>query len=313
MINYKELLKNWDINFFDINTDVSFYGSPERSDLRLAITDNKNNIFVLEKIKGEIKLKKEIIARKVFELKKNNPNLKINPYLLNKTNKFVVDFENDIWLLSNFIENKKLNREKYLDEVWRGKVMADFIIELNKASTFFKLDNEEIFSLPKYIEKIKKDMEIFHPQEKEKLNNIFNYLEKNFFPVYPNLTINFCHGDFHPVNILWGEDEIKSVIDWEFCGFKPEMYDVANMIGCLGMEDPQTLKKEISKLFIKKIKNANIFQNISWNYFFDLVLAIRFSWLAEWLRKNDEEMIKLEIIYMHLLLDNKDYLEKIWK
>jgi homoserine kinase type II len=91
------------------------------------------------------------------------------------------------------------------------------------------------------------------------------------------------------------------------------MYDVANMIGCLGMEDPQTLKKDIIKLFLEKIKNENIFQELSWSYLFDLILAIRFSWLAEWLRKNDKEMIELEIIYMNLLLDNKNYLKKFWK
>ncbi len=313
MIDYKKILQNWNINFFEINKNISFYGSPERSDQRTALTDDKNNIYVLEKINEKIKFKKENIAQKIFELKKTNSDLKINPYLLNKNNNFITEFEDNFWLLSVFIENEKLDREKYLDESWRGKLMANFIIKLNKTSKIFKLKNEEVFSLPKYINKIKKDMIIFHPQEKEQLKNVFIYLEKNFFPIYDNLKTNFCHGDFHPINILWGENEIKSVIDWEFCGFKPEMYDVANMIGCLGMEDPQTLKKDIIKLFLEKIKNENIFQELSWSYLFDLILAIRFSWLAEWLRKNDKEMIELEIIYMNLLLDNKNYLKKFWK
>lgn len=312
MTNFKEILKNWNLNFLEIKKDVTFYGSSERSDLRIAILDEKKDIYVLEKINEKEIFKKEKIAQKIFNLKNNYSDLEINPYLANIENKFVTNFENENWLLSHFIENKKLNREKYLDEAWRGQVMADFIIKLNKASTIFK-SNEEIFSLPKYIQKIKKDMTIFHPQEKEKLKNIFEYLEKNFFPIYANLKIKFCHGDYHPINILWGEDDIKAVIDWEFCGFKPEMYDNANMVGCLGMEDPQTFKKDIVKIFLNDLKNSKIFEKLSWDYFFDLILAIRFSWLAEWLRKNDQEMIELEIVYMNLLLDNKKYLKQIWE
>ncbi|BBO77311.1 hypothetical protein DSCW_47280 [Desulfosarcina widdelii] len=34
-----------------------------------------------------------------------------------------------------------------------------------------------------------------------------------------------------------------------------------------------------------------------------LMLAIRFAWLSEWMRKNDRPMIQLEADYMSLLLD----------
>ncbi len=54
-------------------------------------------------------------------------------------------------------------------------------------------------------------------------------------------SISFCHGDLHPLNVIWGEKSIRAVIDWEFSGIKPEIYDLANMLGCLGMEDPANL------------------------------------------------------------------------
>ena len=61
---------------------------------------------------------------------------------------------------------------------------------------------------------------------------------------------------------------------------------------------------------MQKLKQAEIFSLLSWQYFVDLVITLRFAWLSEWLRKKDTEMIELEIDYMFLLLDNKEVLEK---
>jgi len=41
-------------------------------------------------------------------------------------------------------------------------------------------------------------------------------------------------------------------------------------------------------------------------------VALRFSWLAEWPWQKDKEMIRLELDYMELLIENKNDLEKAW-
>ena len=43
----------------------------------------------------------------------------------------------------------------------------------------------------------------------------------------------FAHGDYHPLNVIWTKAGIAAVIDWEFSGLKPEMYDAAILVGCL--------------------------------------------------------------------------------
>jgi homoserine kinase type II len=43
------------------------------------------------------------------------------------------------------------------------------------------------------------------------------------------------------------------------------------------------------------------------------VVAIRFAWLSDWLRRRDREMIDLEVTYIHLLIDNRQALKDIWK
>ncbi len=135
-------------------------------------------------------------------------------------------------------------------------------------------------------------------------------MEKDFLPVYEKLPIAFCHGDYHPLNIIWSEKDIKCVIDWEFSGYKSEVYDAALLAGCIGVEDPQALTGDLVKSFISEIKESKIISKGSWQHMVEFIVALRFAWLAEWLRQKDEEMIRLELDYMRLLMENKNNLEK---
>ncbi len=129
---------------------------------------------------------------------------------------------------------------------------------------------------------------------------------------YEKLPMAFCHGDYHPLNIIWSADDIKCVIDWEFSGYKSEIYDAANLIGCVGVEDPQSLTGDLIKSFIADMKEAEIISKTSWKYLVEFIIALRFAWLSEWLRRSDTEMIRLELDYMRLLIENKRSLQKGW-
>ncbi len=37
----------------------------------------------------------------------------------------------------------------------------------------------------------------------------------------------------------------------------------------------------------------------------EFIIAVRFAWLAQWLRNGDHEMIELELVYMKILVDNQ--------
>ena len=129
---------------------------------------------------------------------------------------------------------------------------------------------------------------------------------------YEKMPVAFCHGDYHPMNVIWSANDIKCVIDWEFSGYKREIYDAANLIGCIGVEDPKSLTGELVKSFISDMKAANIISKTSWKYMVEFIVALRFAWLAEWLRRKDTEMISLELDYMRVLIDNKNILQKAW-
>jgi len=212
-----------------------------------------------------------------------------------------------------FVSGVPLDREKYIYEKWRGPVLADFLIELRRKSQGLPfIDASEVFSLKDYVHKLIREINLYNKDIKAEIKDIAGFLEKDLMPVYKKLPVAFCHGDYHPLNIIWSTDDIKCVIDWEFSGYKNELYDAANLIGCVGVEDPESLTGELVKSFIADIKEARIISKTSWHYLVEFIVALRFAWLSEWLRHKDSEMIRLELDYMQLLIDNKNSLQKAW-
>jgi homoserine kinase type II len=156
------------------------------------------------------------------------------------------------------------------------------------------------------------EINLYDKNIKDEINDIARFLEKDFMPAYEKLPIAFCHGDYHPLNIIWSADNMKCVIDWEFSGCKREIYDAANLIGCIGVEDPRSLTGGLVKSFISEMAEAKLISKTSWKYLVEFIVALRFAWLSEWLRRKDVEMIGLELDYMRLLIDNKNRLQKAW-
>ena len=122
-----------------------------------------------------------------------------------------------------------------------------------------------------------------------------------------------CPNGCHLAMQSQGDQEIRSVIDWEFAGIKPEIYDLANMVGCLGIEHPSSLARDLVTGLIARLRAADLFSDICWGHFIEFIVALRFAWLSEWLRKDDREMIGLELAYMDLLIRNSGQLCRKWK
>ena len=123
----------------------------------------------------------------------------------------------------------------------------------------------------------------------------------------------FCHGDYHPLNIIWGAGRIRAVIDWEFMGRKPALYDIANLISCVGFEDPEALLDDLVLSFLQEVRAGGLLCPRSEAVLLDYVLGLRMAWLSEWLRKDDTQMVAMELDYMELLIRLRDPLRAAWK
>jgi homoserine kinase type II len=303
----------WNLDIRNIRRDISIQGSPERCELRFVIECKNDRLYLIESIfDTDIDHKLEIISCLDFLSGKGLS--KVNKYISTLGKGYIVSSDDRFWQLSLFVEGETLRRPEYAFEKWRGKILADFLIELKEKSEkipFFT--GRAPFSIKNYIYRLISQIKEHDPEVVSGIEPVILFLEKRFMKIHDVMPVSFCHGDFHPLNIIWSENSIKAVIDWEFLGIKPEIYDAANLVGCIGIEDPEALTGELAGDFLAALKESGFISGICWEYFAEFVIALRFAWLSEWLRHKDREMIELETTYMNMLCDNPETLYKAWE
>jgi len=302
----------WNLRVTNICRDIPIAGSPERCELRFVIECDDEATYLLDSVfDTDVYHKLRIISCLNFLFGKKLSG--INQYVCTTQNEYIINCDGRFWQLSPFVEGAALCRPEYVFDKWRGRVLADFLIELGNKSKeipFFK--NIKPFSIKDYIYKLISQIRKNDPEVLGKIGPVTGFLENRFMEVHDMLPVSFCHGDFHPLNIIWSKDSIRAVIDWEFLGIKPQIYDAANMVGCIGIEDPEGLTGGLTYDFITALKEAGLISGISREFFPEFVIAVRFAWLSEWLRHKDREMIELETVYMNLLADNSGMLKNAW-
>ena len=303
--------RQWEMRVDRFRPDLPLAGSPERTVWRSVVETSDRQLFVLEKIPSKIYGRKRRIAGILQEL--SDRGLKqVAPYLPDADGEFLPLIDHGLWQLCPYVGGVVLDRPAYVMDGWRGDAVAEFLICLNDicSRTPATFETSE-FSVTAYIRDLFATLSQRNRKVAERYRPFMDHLEKRFFPVHDRLFSRFCHGDLHPINIIWGKQSIRSVIDWEFCGIKPEAYDLANLLGCLGIEDPQSLTGPFVERIISRLRRSGIFSDESWNALPDLMLAIRFAWLSEWMRKDDRPMIQLEADYMALLIEQRQDLKSI--
>jgi homoserine kinase type II len=308
-VDYLQLLKQWNLEFSKVRDDIPLTGSPDRTKFRIAVEDVNGKIYVLEHIEDALHGRKMSICKTLEYLHKNGLE-EVNPYLHNTVGGHII-YGEGYWQIQEFVDGWPLKRPEYLNDEWRGPALANFLLDLKIAGKDCPI-NRIPFSLKNYVYDTKKKIDRYDPEIVARVNPIIEFLEEGFMDVYDDLPTGFCHGDYHQINVIWSKDSVKKVIDWEFVGHKMELYDAINMVGCLGMENPYALTGDLVKGFISKLKRDEFGSKISWDWFLESLVAQRFAWLSDWLAKFEEDMIELELTYMHLLMKNKELLKQEW-
>jgi homoserine kinase type II len=302
----------WGVSCKKIREDILLPGSPERCQERLLIEDEKGNLLVLEKIPRPTLRHKVRIIQTLQYLYTQGLSC-IQPYLHNSSGKFIAEVADGYYQMVPFVAGIDLSRPSYVADGWRGIVMADFLAALRHASLNIPYFTDQVpFSLKTYIEGLMVVLRQHEPSLQEALLPVLSFLDERFMDIHDHLPHTFCHGDYHPLNIVWGTDSIQAVIDWEFLGYKPEIYDTALLIGCIGIEDPEGLLGTLVLNFVHTLRGKTLISDSSWSVLLDFVIATRFAWLAEWLRKSDREMVNLELVYLKLLMDHAELLRETW-
>jgi len=306
------VLRLWGLELQKIHEDIQIAGSPDRCLFRTVIEDREETLYILEDLEaGFIPHKKKIAQALAFFTEKGLN--EIPAYLPLGNGEHIATWQNHYWQVSPFVDGISLDRPAYAFEGWRGRVLADFLIRLWERSEYMPFfDKSQAFSIISFNRDFLAKVESREPALFDRIRPAVDFLEQKFAAAHDDLPVRFCHGDYHPLNVIWSATGINAVIDWEFLGFKPEIYDVAMMIGCLGMEKPQSLTGDLVFEFLKQLKGSGCISEIGWAHVFEFVLALRFAWLSDWMKRSDGEMIDLEAVYIQLLLDNREVFTRSW-
>lgn len=274
--------------------------------------DEAGRLFVLEQIAPGQRQKRILISRVLEKLYAAGIG-QVIPYLATTTGEFLALSGGAWWQLSPYIPGSVLDRPAYIRDPRKGDALSGFLGALYRhAGQCLQSTSLPCFSLKNYILKLEAEMMLHDPDAVGRFSPVLEYLHRSFMEIHDKLPLGFCHGDYHPLNIIWRESAIAAVIDWEFCGLKIDIFDVANLVGCVGMEHPSGLMGDLVGTFIRGMRGASVIAEESWQSLPEVVIALRFAWLAEWLRNKDREMIALESVYMNLLIDCRDRLRKAW-
>jgi homoserine kinase type II len=290
--------------------DVPLAGSPERSLARAAVEDKAGRLYVIEALVPDSRVRKTRIADMLDVLNQRGL-AAANPYLASSSGEHVLYMDGGYWQIAPFVPGAPLPRPEWVGEAWRGQRLAAFLVDLRRAAQGLG-EGEAPFDILSYIATLMEAINTRRPALAREIAPVVALLQQALAPAHDRLPPAFCHGDYHPLNVIWGEGCIEAVIDWEFCGLKPELYDVANLIGCVGVEEPAALTGELVGALLRHLREAAFLSLLGWRLLLPYVLALRFAWLSEWLRKGDEEMIELELTYMRLLMQDRTEIERCW-
>ena len=154
--------------------------------------------------------------------------------------------------------------------------------------------NEPELQLEDYINELMAAMRVRNPEAHRGLLPALPTLTP-LFEAWPHLPRALCQGDFHPLNTIWNGTDVAAVIDWEFCGVRPALFDAANCLGCVGIEDPTALVRGLAPALLRELRDRDCLDRNSLVLLPELILALRFAWMSEWLRRRDTEMVDMEI------------------
>ncbi|MCW7753082.1 phosphotransferase [Desulfobotulus sp. H1] len=289
--------------------EIPLAGSPERSQGRMAIRTEKG-LFVLERFSPNQAPVKNRIARLLFQLQEQKMPW-ILPPLQDGEGKYLMKQKGYFYQLTPYIQGENLPRPEYTKDGWRGRFFAAFICHLLEkgSQTGFRTP---FFDIIDYIRALMEVLQRREPSLYQNLLGIQKWVIHALTPLMPHIPVKLCHGDLHPVNALFEKKELLYIIDWEFCGSKPEIHDLANLLGCLGSEDPVALQEDFALQAIRGVNASGLLSSAGLQALFPMVVAIRFCWLSEWLRKQDLDMISLEQDYLKLLIHYEDAITRCW-
>lgn len=218
------------------------------------------------------------------------------------------------WMLSPFVSGPALPQPGYLDHAWRGAALAGCILALQRAGAALPaLPLAPQSSLSAFRDDFFRKILVHAPDLAPRLAAVQQALDA-LEQAVEAMPAALAHGDLHPLNVIWGREGARPVhglIDWEFAGARPRLYDAANALGCAGFEHPSGLGRGFALGLVRGLRQGGI-PEPELRLLPLFALFTRLGWLSEWLRAGDAELLALELDYLDILLAEREALAGLW-
>ena len=315
-----DLLQSFGLPPGRLRRDIPLPGSPERCRERLAVEDAGGRLWMLERLAPGQAARREEVAALLDALAAKNESLRrlIPAYrsLVHGAGHVLSVADGPLvgdWQLSPCVRHTPLPRPGYLDDSWRGAAAAEFLLALERVSRGVAIPPSPVPLLSAYVRDLAATASARNPGLGAWLEPALTALA-DLPEIEASLPRPLAHGDLHPLNILWGRNDgipIGAIIDWEFAGARPLLTDAANCLGCVGFEHPSGLGRGFALGLVRGLRRSGT-PEASLARLPVLVLASRFGWLSEWLRKRDHEMLDMELDYLDILMSESGRLAALW-
>lgn len=311
----KEILKHWGFDDEVIIEKVNIEYESEREDHVWTI----NSEYILKKSKNEEEANNNIYMAKLL----NSVNIPTQKVIdtLDGENYFVADeryytllTKIDGKVLKNYFEGDFIKRGNNI-----GKALAELHIGLSKITDEIKgkivvFDNDLIAELngwvideiDKYVKKStldKNEINIF----KECINELLNGFRKDYY----KLPRQVIHRDFHGGNIIFKDEDIVGVIDFDLSQINARLFDICYL--CTGslttiFNDTEMRDKWIQfiKAFIQGYQSVNKLTYHEIKSMKNMMLSIEIVMVAYFAREGYEDIANNNI-------KMANYLNELWQ
>lgn len=299
----------WRLRLARLRPELMPAGSPERSLGRAVIEDADRRVFLVERLSPAMAPRKMRIAATLSALCAGGlPHVPCP--LADSSGQHVLPMGDSYWQITPYLPGDPVSRPAWVYDAWRGYALAQFLVTLQGVAAAVHLPPQEHFSVGAFVADLRERLRRNRPELAAEMAPIAHLLLTEWLPPESALPLAFCHGDPHPLNVIWQGQAIGAVVDWEFCGLKPALYDAALIVGCAGSEEPAALHGPLVQALLEGLRQAG--SRVDPAVLWSLVLGIRFGWLSDWLRRGDEEMVALEAAYIRLLAARRAALLADW-
>lgn len=304
-MNEKAVVDFWQISFAGLGENTLITGSPNRSENRFLFCDEAGKAYIAEGY-SLFKQQQQIRQNKLLEFFAVNQINAVHPFIRTASGEHGRQIGNLFWQIRPYIPAENVPREAFAEDPTYGILWAEFLLQMKDAiqrtNDLPPMPNVP-FDLPDFLPDLLAHAERSMPSIMGELNRIITLLTP-FFKWERTAGSMFAHGDYHPGNILTANGKIQAVIDWEFAGAKFPGYDMALLIGCLGMDHPDNLSSPAVIALQNTLYRNDFMPEEAWEHLPQMIAATRLGWLGEWLTLKDGTLAAQELALLDILLKN---------